>query len=65
MECRQCGTEIAEKAILCFKCGVPTTERRVAPPPAPRRRMRLPLIGAAVAAGALLLAAWEAGLLPW
>lgn len=24
MVCRQCGTEIAEKAIICYKCGTAT-----------------------------------------
>jgi MYXO-CTERM domain-containing protein len=24
MKCRSCGTEIAEKAIVCFRCGTPT-----------------------------------------
>lgn len=24
MQCRQCGTEIAEKAIICYKCGTAT-----------------------------------------
>jgi hypothetical protein len=26
MQCRQCGTEIAEKAIVCFRCGAATTD---------------------------------------
>ena len=24
MQCRQCGTEIAAKAIICYKCGTAT-----------------------------------------
>ena len=24
MVCRQCGTEIADKAIICYKCGTAT-----------------------------------------
>jgi protein-S-isoprenylcysteine O-methyltransferase Ste14 len=24
VKCRACGTEIAEKAIVCFRCGTPT-----------------------------------------
>jgi uncharacterized OB-fold protein len=32
MTCRQCGTEIAEKALICFRCGTATTEARVPPP---------------------------------
>jgi hypothetical protein len=26
MLCRQCGTEIADKAIVCYRCGVATTD---------------------------------------
>lgn len=26
MQCRQCGTEIADKAIVCFRCGASTTD---------------------------------------
>ena len=26
MVCRQCGTEIADKAIVCYRCGASTTD---------------------------------------
>ncbi|NQW02755.1 MAG: hypothetical protein HQ485_01870 [Acidobacteria bacterium] len=26
MTCRSCGTSIADKAIVCFRCGVPTAD---------------------------------------
>ncbi len=26
MRCRTCGTEIADKALVCFRCGAPTSE---------------------------------------
>ena len=32
MTCRHCGTEIAEKALICFRCGTATTEARVPQP---------------------------------
>ena len=32
MKCRSCGAEIAEKAIVCYRCGTPTAE--LAPPTA-------------------------------
>jgi hypothetical protein len=32
MTCRQCGTEIAEKALICYRCGTATSEPRVTPP---------------------------------
>jgi hypothetical protein len=33
MQCRSCGTEIADKAIVCFRCGAGTTDpvRRAVP----------------------------------
>lgn len=38
MQCRQCGTEIADKAIVCFRCGHATTDPlRKAVPVAKRR----------------------------
>jgi hypothetical protein len=42
MICRSCGTEIADNALICFRCGTATTEPRVKPPergrsPRPRR----------------------------
>lgn len=54
MQCRQCGTEIADKAIVCFRCGASTTDPiRKAIPIAPRRS---PLVSAAVIVVLLLLA---------
>jgi len=44
MICASCGTEIAEKALICYRCGDATTEPHVKPPAAgslfdkPRRR---------------------------
>jgi hypothetical protein len=32
MVCRQCGTQIADKALICYRCGAATSEPRVAPP---------------------------------
>jgi hypothetical protein len=26
MQCRHCGTEIADKAIVCYRCGAATTD---------------------------------------
>jgi hypothetical protein len=26
MKCRQCGTEIADKALICYRCGTAVTE---------------------------------------
>ena len=37
MICRNCGTEIADKALICYRCGTATTEPRVPPPVMSRR----------------------------
>jgi uncharacterized membrane protein YvbJ len=26
MKCRQCGTEISDKALICYRCGTAVTE---------------------------------------
>jgi len=44
MKCRNCGTEIADKALICYRCGTATTERRIAPPPPPKERGVLPML---------------------
>jgi uncharacterized membrane protein YvbJ len=58
MQCRQCGTEIADKAIVCYRCGAATTDPvRKAVPVRPRR----PLLPSVLAAVVLLLAALYMG----
>lgn len=42
MQCRNCGTEIADKAIICYRCGAATTDP-VRKPAAIRPR-RSPLV---------------------
>ena len=51
MQCRQCGTEIADKALICFRCGAATSEPRIQPPSAakPARRSSLPAVVAFIA----------------
>jgi len=45
MQCRSCGTEIADKAIICFRCGHATTDPvRKAVPIKPRRSPLVPLV---------------------
>jgi membrane protein YdbS with pleckstrin-like domain len=44
MKCRNCGTEIADKALICYRCGTATAEPRIAPPAERRRRGPLPII---------------------
>ncbi len=55
MLCRNCGTEIADNALICFRCGVAAAEPVVTPPPA--RRSRQSPILAALALVVLVLAA--------
>jgi uncharacterized membrane protein YvbJ len=58
MQCRQCGTEIADKAIVCYRCGAATSDPvRKAVPVRARRR----LLPSAVAAIVLLAAALYMG----
>jgi len=64
MTCTHCQTEIAGKALICFRCGRATSEPRVTPPPTGslfehrRRRRRLPLVWEVLIAIAVVLAAW-------
>jgi hypothetical protein len=44
MQCRNCGTEIADKAIVCYRCGVGTTDPVRKPAPVPAKGGGLPLI---------------------
>ena len=68
MICAHCGTEIADKALICFRCGHATTEPRIKPPvegslfERPRRR-RLPIVVIVVLLVliALALLAWLLG----
>jgi hypothetical protein len=41
MRCRSCGTEIADKAIICFRCGAATADPVRRPVQVRRRRRRL------------------------
>ena len=62
MICTNCGTEIADKALICFRCGEATTEPRVKPPAevslfdTPRRRSPMTMVIAIVIL--VLLALW-------
>ena len=56
MQCRSCGAEIADKALICYKCGTATTEARYQPAALPRGRSRSGLVPTVIAL-ALLVAA--------
>ncbi len=57
MLCRNCGTEIADKAIVCYRCGTGTTDPVRKPADIRRRRrggLLFPLLGLIVLIGAAL-----------
>jgi hypothetical protein len=63
MICSHCGTEIADKALICYRCGNATTEPRVKPPDTGPifdrpRRSRVPLALIVVLIILALLAVW-------
>ena len=37
MKCRNCGIEIADKALICYRCGTATTEAKYQPHTPARR----------------------------
>ena len=49
MQCRNCGAEIADKALICYRCGTATTEAKYKPAEPKRARSnRTPLLVAVV-----------------
>ena len=70
MICTHCSTEIADKALICYRCGHATTEPRVKPPAngplfeRPRRTRPL-LIAVVLALMLLVLAVWLMVQQPW
>jgi hypothetical protein len=56
MRCRQCGLDIADNALICYRCGTATTEARFKPA-APRRAsasLVVPIVALVVLAVAAL-----------
>ena len=53
MVCATCGTEIADKALICFRCGAATTRRRREPARVGRRRWPWVLLLVAVVLGVI------------
>ena len=53
MQCRNCGIDIADKALICYRCGTATTEAKFKPVPLKTRRLPSGLIAALSAAAAL------------
>ena len=62
MRCKHCGTEIAGKALICYRCGTATTEPRIKPPTDGPifdrpRRARLPIVAIVILIVLALVAA--------
>jgi hypothetical protein len=55
MQCRHCGTEIADKALICYRCGAATTDPVHKPPVATRGRRSRGSLAATVLALVLLV----------
>lgn len=67
MFCKNCGTEIADKALICYKCGRATFEPQ-RQPPVPRSKLG-PLLSAlaliALVLAALFLGTTHSQDVPW
>ena len=62
MKCRNCQTEIADNALICYRCGRATSEPKIKPPSEGsifehRRRSRWPVVVAIVIV-TIAAAAW-------
>jgi uncharacterized membrane protein YvbJ len=63
MTCTHCGTEIADKALICYRCGHATSEPRIKPPDdgpifTRPRRSPLPTVVLIILIIVAILAAW-------
>jgi hypothetical protein len=63
MKCRSCSTDIADNALICYRCGTATAEPRITPPATPSRHDRgnrwlVPALATAAAAAAAAAALW-------
>jgi|SRR5690606_18351576 hypothetical protein len=67
MICKSCGTEIADKALICYRCGQATFEAKRRPPPPPPGRGGQLIVAVAVVIlilGALFLGQVPEGTVP-
>ena len=69
MKCKYCGSEIADKALICYRCGNATTEPRIKPPAEGSlferpRRSRRPIVAVVILIILALMIAWMLGLVP-
>jgi hypothetical protein len=57
MKCRSCGAEIAEKALICYRCGTATTEAKYQPAAIRSRGRSARLLWVVIVIAALALVA--------
>jgi len=57
MQCKNCGTEIADKALICYRCGTATTDAKYKPAPLPRKQGAGSMIALVLALVALIILA--------
>jgi hypothetical protein len=57
MQCRNCGTEIADKALICYRCGTATTEAKYQPHVPTSRRTPSTIVIVSLVAALLVLVA--------
>jgi len=57
MQCKNCGAEIADKALICYRCGTATTEAKYQPAPIGRRNSSRTLMVTVVIIALILLLA--------
>ena len=55
MICRHCGIEIADKALICYRCGTATTEAKYKPHVAARRTSSSTILIVAIVLALLVL----------
>ncbi len=61
MQCRNCGTEIADRALICYKCGAPTADAKYQPPASRPRGARASVLASVLAIILLVLFALYMG----
>ncbi len=57
MQCRNCGAQIADKALICYRCGTATTEAKYKPAAVSAQRRRSRWLWLVIALLLILLAA--------
>ncbi|MEE2636677.1 MAG: hypothetical protein VYE68_05515 [Acidobacteriota bacterium] len=58
MRCSRCQTEIADNALICFRCGTATAARRREPVALAQRRRRWPWVVFVMTVAGAVMSAW-------